>query len=225
MGRRGPDLGGIRRRRVSGETRGDAGRRGEGGGRAGGRRQSTTQAKKPVRGWRRLGGRAEQHLGREEQGERGGRAPGSGGQGGGPAETAPGRGRRGRDSRQRRAQDTHPAPRAGGGSGLRRAPRGRFLRAPGCRLGQQLVQQAQGFVPAVAWRRGAGVGASRTLRRFSRCLRGLLPGRGGRREQRPRPAFGGRPAGPRWPAVGAAQPPQGPAAPAAAAAHGAPAAR
>lgn len=119
---------------------------------------------------------------------------------------------------------THRAPGAGCGWGPRRAPRGQLPRAPGRRLGQQLVQQAQGLVRAVWGRRGAGVGLGRPLSRLR--LPGLLPrGRRSRRDERPRPALRGCPAGPRRPAVGAAEPPQGPAAPAAAAAHGAPAAR
>lgn len=120
----------------------------------------------------------------------------------------------------RRGPHTHRSPGAGCGSGPRRAPRGQLPGAPARRLGQQLVQQAQGLVPAVGGRHGAGIGAGSRLR-------GLLPGRRRRRRRDPlpRPALRDCPVGPRRPAVGAAQTPQGAAAPAAAAAHDAPAER
>lgn len=86
---------------------------------------------------------------------------------------------------------------------------GRLPGSPGLRLGQQLVQQAQGLLPAAGGRRGAGIAAGLLLcrRRPGLVSRAALRGCLSRARLAP---------------VGAAPPPpRDPAAPAAAAAHGA----
>lgn len=85
---------------------------------------------------------------------------------------------------------------------------GPLLGPPGLGLGQQLIQQAQGLLPAAGGRRGAGVAAALLLHRGGR---GLVS----------RPALRGCLSRACLPPVRAAPPPRDPAAPAAAAAHGA----
>lgn len=86
------------------------------------------------------------------------------------------------------------------------APWGRLLGPPGLRLGQQLVQQAQGLLPAAGGRRGEGVAAGLLCR--------------GRRGLVSRAALRGCLSRARLAPVWAAPPPRDPAAPTAAAAHG-----